>query len=464
MNRMAQSDSITEAAEDLPQHGRTASDANKTHKRAYGRLSFRRVSSIICAALLLPAALLAQTDLATALNTTGLTWHTIGNDGTANTGWKSQTAVSRDGRAAGFTIEGESAELWTTVQGPGVLTFWWRKGNDSDLQFDLLDQTGAIIDSRYWGYWVDPPIGGTTWVQETVVVRNNRVYEPHWYGYVSGGGVYLDNVVWTPLASVSLAEALDTPNLTWEAEEHWWGYGVNGFKTTTFSHDGVDAAVMCDGAGRLSTTVSGPGVFKFWHRSTYNTPYYYLYLEVYKGSDYNDSDSCYFAQSSAWQQSTVTVTGAGEHTIAFLLDGGSDVWIDQVTWTGAVPLIASFNGNSGTPATQTVTQTVGSKYVLPSTNPTRTSYTFAGWWTTSAASGGSQVTTATTVTQSSAHTLYARWTATPTHDFGFYKPNAWGDSFFLSNTSTGKTPVTTFEQGQTIYLTYALIDNNDQNH
>jgi len=79
-------------------------------------------------------------------------------------------------------------------------------------------------------------------------------------------------------------------------------------------------------------------------------------------------------------------------------------------WTGN-PVVVTFNGNNGTPTTQDITQTVGNNYILPSSNPTRTGYGFAGWWT--ATSGGTQVTTSTQVTQTSGHTLYARWTNNP---------------------------------------------------
>ena len=47
------------------------------------------------------------------------------------------------------------------------------------------------------------------------------------------------------------------------------------------------------------------------------------------------------------------------------------------------------------------------------------------------------------------------------HDFVFFKPNGWGDSVFLSDTSSGKTPATSFTHGQPIYLSYAYTDNNN---
>ena len=65
-------------------------------------------------------------------------------------------------------------------------------------------------------------------------------------------------------------------------------------------------------------------------------------------------------------------------------------------------------GGTVSPTSKTVAQ--GYAYgALPI--PNRTGYTFGGWFTT--ASGGSQVMSFTTVTQASAHTLYAHWAAIP---------------------------------------------------
>lgn len=71
--------------------------------------------------------------------------------------------------------------------------------------------------------------------------------------------------------------------------------------------------------------------------------------------------------------------------------------------------VVTFNpqGGSVSPASATVTN--GLTYgALPT--PVRAGFTFAGWWT-GAGGTGSQVTSGTTVTATSAHTLYAKWTA-----------------------------------------------------
>ena len=75
-------------------------------------------------------------------------------------------------------------------------------------------------------------------------------------------------------------------------------------------------------------------------------------------------------------------------------------------WTANTCLV-TFAGNGGTPMEQYAWQAYNDKYTIPTNTPTRTGYAFTGW----AKADGTRVTTATTMTQSSAHTLYAQWSA-----------------------------------------------------
>ncbi|MDR0519396.1 MAG: InlB B-repeat-containing protein [Clostridiales Family XIII bacterium] len=65
-------------------------------------------------------------------------------------------------------------------------------------------------------------------------------------------------------------------------------------------------------------------------------------------------------------------------------------------------------GKIGGQKKKAVTETVGANYAFPP-SPTRTGYAFAGWYT--AKNGGAKITSSTTVSNSSAHTLYAHWNA-----------------------------------------------------
>ncbi|MDR1800744.1 MAG: InlB B-repeat-containing protein [Lachnospiraceae bacterium] len=74
-------------------------------------------------------------------------------------------------------------------------------------------------------------------------------------------------------------------------------------------------------------------------------------------------------------------------------------------------ITVTFDGNGGkigSAGTLSKTLAVGGKYELPA-NPTRTDYTFAGWFNTNASSGGTQITASTVITNTSNHTIYARW-------------------------------------------------------
>ena len=62
-------------------------------------------------------------DLAAALNTSGLTWASSGQ-----TNWFPEITTTHDGFEAaqsGLVANGQSSALQTTVTGPGTLTFWW---------------------------------------------------------------------------------------------------------------------------------------------------------------------------------------------------------------------------------------------------------------------------------------------------------------------------------------------------
>ncbi len=87
------------------------------------------------------------------------------------------------------------------------------------------------------------------------------------------------------------------------------------------------------------------------------------------------------------------------------LDGGRTLYAN---W-GPKSFTVTFNGNNGTPGTQTTKVIAGELYVLPENTPTRTNFTFAGWWT--AATGGKLIDSDTIVTLSGNQTLYAHWDA-----------------------------------------------------
>jgi uncharacterized repeat protein (TIGR02543 family) len=68
----------------------------------------------------------------------------------------------------------------------------------------------------------------------------------------------------------------------------------------------------------------------------------------------------------------------------------------------------SFNANyTGSPAAESIQQTYDQSYVVPSTLPTRTGYTFLGWFT--GATFGTKIDASSTVLITSTQILYAHW-------------------------------------------------------
>ena len=75
---------------------------------------------------------------------------------------------------------------------------------------------------------------------------------------------------------------------------------------------------------------------------------------------------------------------------------------------GKQSFTVTLDANGGSVSSNSVSVVTGSTYgTLPT--PSKAGYNFDGWYTTS--SGGSKVTSSTKVTATSAHTLYARWSA-----------------------------------------------------
>jgi M6 family metalloprotease-like protein len=115
--------------------------------------------------------------LADALDTTNVTWTTVGV-----LGWATETDTTRDGEDAaqsGPISHSQESLLEAALTGPGTLNFWWKvssEGNRDFLQFHLdgLLQSGAIS-------------GEIEWLQNTVIIPAG----PHTarWRYTKDGGV-----------------------------------------------------------------------------------------------------------------------------------------------------------------------------------------------------------------------------------------------------------------------------------
>ena len=143
--------------------------------------------------------------LAAALDAPGLTWTTF-----IDRAWAGLTAPmpTHDGtdaaRSSGAPNSGESW-LETTVNGPGVVTFWWRTdGSNSTRSTFAVD--GA--DQRL----VNPPSPNVTngeWFAESVEVTGAGAHTLRWVfsDPTTGGCQWLDQVSWTPGGNRETQEA-----------------------------------------------------------------------------------------------------------------------------------------------------------------------------------------------------------------------------------------------------------------
>ena len=137
----------------------------------------------------------AQT-LATALDTSGLTWTSSASSGSAV--WQGQTSVSHDGVDAaksGLVTQSPgnpgTSTLQTTVTGPGTLTFWW-KISCSPYDYGLTCKVGEVA--------VASTNGAVDWEQKTIYVGNGSQVVQWVYSAInfvgSSNAAWMDQVVY----------------------------------------------------------------------------------------------------------------------------------------------------------------------------------------------------------------------------------------------------------------------------
>jgi hypothetical protein len=93
-----------------------------------------------------------------ALENPGLLWYSYGN-----VNWYAQTSVTHDGvdaAASGLITHLQESVLWTTVVGPGTLSFWWKV--DCEADYDWLD---VYVNG---GYPAASITGWTDWSKVTL--------------------------------------------------------------------------------------------------------------------------------------------------------------------------------------------------------------------------------------------------------------------------------------------------------
>ena len=159
----------------------------------------------------------------------------------------------------------------------------------------------------------------------------------------------------------TLADALNTTNLTWTTSGTGGASGWSGQTTTT--HDGVSAAASATlssspRTSTLQTTVNGPGTLSFW----WSNPSIYNSLSLSNGGTLLSSIILY----PSWQRQTFYL-GSGSQTLKWVYMSSSPGdfiyrgYVDQVSYTegATAPLItAQPSGQSQLPGLN-ATFTVG---------------------------------------------------------------------------------------------------------
>ena len=300
--------------------------------------------------------------LAAALDTPGRTWTTSGNNF-----WKGQADITHDGMDAadsGPVSDGEYVAMETLVTGPAWLRFYWKVSSEEN--FDFLE---LWMDGNYRG----GISGEQDWTYAEYFVPAG-VHTMQWT-YVKDGSVtrgvdrgWVDQVTIETGAVLTLAQALDDPNLTWTTgsfggAEPWYAVIWN-------SADNEDAAesgyFMPDNSGSwISTTVTGPGTLYFkWSVSSeanYDGLVFYInnVMQEYISGLVDWTPVVYHlsagTQTLGWQYEK---DGAGVGNY----DGG---WLDMVEFVPDTPRITQHPTSQTAEAGSTVTFTAAGTGASP---------------------------------------------------------------------------------------------------
>ena len=222
---------------------------------------------------------------------------------------------------------GQNVSFSVTATGSAPLNYQWRKGGAN-----LIGATNAAL---------------TLSNVQTNQAGNYAVVITNAYGSITSSNASL-----TVVPQLTLAEALDTTNLTWTTggSAGWSGQTIN-------THDGTDAAqsglITDNQESWIQTTVTnGPGTLTFWWKVSSESTYDYLEFSVN-----GVLQSGRISGEVNWQQQTFSLA-AGTQTLKWrymkdsTASSGQDKgWVDQVSF---VPIAPTPPAITVQPASQTV--------------------------------------------------------------------------------------------------------------
>ena len=178
----------------------------------------------------------------------------------------------------------------------------------------------------------------------------------------------------------------------------WWPKNCS-IVTGNAAKDGKHAVVIKNN-GSCTIEVYGRGKLTF-------------YYKMDEGGAKTDSSSWagWLKHATTWTQDTMQFADDGRGYCNITWAGfrpDAALYLDQVVWTPAtsVSMTVTLNANGGSVSQTSKSVTSGKTYgTLPV--PTRSGYEFAGWYT--AQTDGVPITSSSLVSQTSNHTLWARW-------------------------------------------------------
>lgn len=276
----------------------------------------------------------------------GVDNHVIPWLSTPAAGWKFTTMQRHDGVDAvicnSLTI-GQKAILRGIVTGPGTLKFYWKEAAPSFSGYLTFKVDGSVSCSAI----------NEDWNQETVSIGSG-VHVLEWiYELDESSSDYavIDQIEFTP-TSLSLGEALEAPQITWET------YGnPNGWSTVlmenAFGMDAARSGVITHGYNTfLDATVKGPALLTFnWRVSSQG-----------RGADYFAHDDLEFYLDdkqvdeingeSGWQTKKYLLP-KGSHKLSWdyykdgAISAGQDCgWVDRVRVEALPSLNEALDNNS----------------------------------------------------------------------------------------------------------------------
>jgi hypothetical protein len=195
--------------------------------------------------------------------------------------WFSQTAMSYfggDAAQSGVIMDNQESLLQTTVDGAGMLSFYWKVSSEAYYDFlefyidgELQDRISGSVDWQQMIYTIaEPGLHTLEWR-----------YTKDWSESIGEDTGWVDRVEWSgssqPPSGNPLSDAMETSfSFTTGGDSDWF------YQTTTFYND-LDAAqsgiISHNQESWMQTTVSGSGNLSFyWKVSSENG---YDLLEFY---------------------------------------------------------------------------------------------------------------------------------------------------------------------------------------